>query len=445
MKYIWFLTYNLVFLPPFWAATRAISLFNRKVRDAYRERKNLLLNLEIKLHSFKHGRRNLLIHCSSLGEFEQAKPIIEQLDKTLGYNFVISFFSPSGYNHSKLDSGLRSEIVKTYLPLDSYRRIKKFIEVIKPDAAVFIKYDLWFNFLFALTRKNIFRLLANATYDERSFKWRFFLSRWYRKIIYSFFDFIATTEKDDLNNFKKLLPADVTVEMFGDTKFERVNKAKELAKTKTPINGDILTNKNVFVVGSSWDRDDEMLFPVLEKISSSSNGADGSLLTIMAPHEPTLENIEHIEEEIADYSHIKSIRYSNLNNYNKENVIIVDCVGILSTLYKYADVAYVGGGLQSGLHNVLEPAAYGIPVLFGDEKISEDAELLIKSGGGIPVNNRKVLYRNLVSLLQEKRTREEIGAKSFSVFERKNDTSRKLADFINRQFGIKSRGVRFVR
>jgi len=348
----------------------------------------------------------MLIHCSSLGEFEQAKPIIEELDRTLAYNFVVSFFSPSGYNHSVLDAGLQSEIVKTYLPLDIYGRITKFIDIINPDTAVFIKYDLWFNLLFALNKKKIFKLLANATYDERSLKWRFFLSKLYRKTIYGFFNFIATTEKEDLDSFRKLLPGEVKIEMFGDTKFERVNKAKELAKTKTPINGDIVTNKNVLVVGSSWDEDDEILFPVIEKISSSGNGISAPLITIIAPHEPTSENIEHIEEEIKEnYPHIKSIRYSNLNKYNKENVIIIDCIGLLSTLYKYADVAYVGGGLQTGLHNVLEPAAYGIPVIFGNEKISEDAELLIKTGGGIPVNNHKVLYRNLVGLLQEKNTK----------------------------------------
>jgi len=438
MKYIWFLTYNVLFLPAFWVATRVIPLFNHKVKTAYRERKNLLLNLEVKLHSFKPGRKNMLIHCSSLGEFEQAKPIIEELDRTRSYNFVISFFSPSGYNHSVLDTGLQSEIVKTYLPLDLYGRINKFIDIINPDAVIFIKYDLWFNLLYALNKKNIFKLLANATYDERSLKWRFFLSRWYRKTIYGFFNFIATTEKDDLNNFRKLLPEYVKIEMFGDTKFERVNKAKELAKAKTPINGDILTNKNVFVVGSSWDEDDEILFPVIDKIISGSNGVSASLITIIAPHEPTSENIEHIEEEILDnYPHIKSIRYSNLNKYNKENVIIIDCVGLLSTLYKYADVAYVGGGLQTGLHNVLEPAAYGIPVIFGDEKISEDAELLIKTGGGIPVNNHKILYKNLVGLLKKKSIRAEIGAKSFSVFEKKNETSRKLASFLNKHFNIK--------
>jgi 3-deoxy-D-manno-octulosonic-acid transferase len=435
MKYIWFITYNLLFLPLFWVTTRVISIFNKKVRAAYKERKNLLLNLEVDLHRFKSDRKTILIHCSSLGEFEQAKPIIEELDKSKKYNFVVSFFSPSGYNHSKLDSGLQSEIIKTYVPFDWMHRTSRFIDLIKPDTAVFIKYDLWFNLLYVLKKKNIFRLVANASYDEKSIKWRFFLSRSYKKTLYNFFNVIAAADNDDRMNFRKILSSDVEIESFGDTKYERVNKAREIAKAKTPINGDILTDKNVFVVGSSWQEDDEILFPVLEKIYSGSNGSAGSLITIIAPHEPTEENIRQIEEEISEkFPHLKLIKYSNLDGYDRENVILIDCVGILSTLYKYADVAYVGGGLQTGLHNVLEPAAYGIPVLFGDEKVSEDAELLAKTGGGIPVHNHKVLYKRLVQLFQGKEFRTKIGAKSITVFEKKNDTSKKLASLINNYF-----------
>jgi 3-deoxy-D-manno-octulosonic-acid transferase len=435
MKYIWYITYNVLFLPLFWVSTRILSIFNRKVKTGYRERKNLLLKLEVKLRSFKPDRKNILIHCSSLGEFEQAKPIIEELDKTSRYNFVVSFFSPSGYNHSKLDAGLQSEIVKTYLPFDWVHRISRFIDLIKPDAVVFIKYDLWFNFLNQLKKKYIYRIVANASYNEKSLKWKFFLSRSYKKTLYNFFNLVSTTDTEDLEYFKKVLSSDVKVESLGDTKYERVNKAKELARSKTPINGDILTNKSVFVIGSSWQEDDEILFPVLDRIYSNGVNVAHPLITIIAPHEPTVENIEQIEEDIREhYPHLKIIRYSQIDKYRKENVILIDCVGLLSTLYKYADFAYVGGGLQTGLHNVLEPAAYGIPVMFGDEKLNDDAEILIKTGGGIPVHNYKILYKNLVHLLSEEETRKNLGAKSSAVFIKENHTSRKLANLINLHF-----------
>lgn len=435
MKYIWLIVYNLLFLPVFWTVTRILSVFNRKIRTGYRERKNLFLSLEVNLRSFNSDKKNILIHCSSLGEFEQAKPIIEQLDKTGNYNFVVSFFSPSGYKHSKLDTNLHSEIIKTYLPFDWIGRTSKFIDLIKPDAAVFIKYDLWYNFLYELRKKNIFTILANASYNPRSLKWKLFPSRSYKKTLYNFFNVVAATDTEDVSFFRKVLSGDVKIKSFGDTKYERVNKAKEIAKTKTPIKGDILTNKNVFVVGSSWREDDEILLPVLEKICSNGNGFNKPLITIIAPHEPTEDNIESIEKDIREnYPHLRIIKYSKLDKYNKENIILIDCVGILSTLYKYADVAYVGGGLQTGLHNVLEPAAYGIPVLFGDEKLSEDAELLTSTGGGIPIHNYRVLYKNLLYLFQQKDARLEIGTKSFSVFEKKNDTSLKLAALINKHF-----------
>jgi 3-deoxy-D-manno-octulosonic-acid transferase len=133
------------------------------------------------------------------------------------------------------------------------------------------------------------------------------------------------------------------------------------------------------------------------------------------------------------YPNIKSIRYSELNLYDGENVIIIDNIGMLMGLYKYADVAFVGGGYQTGMHNVLEPAGYGIPVLFGNEKLSEDAEHLMKIGGGIAVEDSKELYKNLISLLRKKEVRSEVGNKSLSVFDSKNEASKKIAETVNKK------------
>ena len=157
-------------------------------------------------------------------------------------------------------------------------------------------------------------------------------------------------------------------------------------------------------------------------------------MTILAPHEPTEDTLEEIEYEIqTKYPHLKLIRYSGLNKYKDENIILIDCIGILMTLYKYADLAYVGGGFQTGMHNVLEPAGYGIPVLFGDQKLSEDAENLINRGGGIAIDDQKSLYKNLLLLLKDSEERRKIGLKSFSVFDSKNDASGKIAEIVNRK------------
>ncbi|KXK46406.1 MAG: 3-Deoxy-D-manno-octulosonic-acid transferase [Chlorobi bacterium OLB5] len=384
MKYFWTIVYNFLFLPVFWLGARLLSIFNNKLKAGFKARKDLFKYLNTKIHTLDAGKKNILIHCASLGEFEQAKPIIDELDKSEKYNFVITFFSPSGFNHSKIDTPLRSKIIKTYLPFDTPPAMKKFIDIINPSAVIFIKYDLWMNFLKELNVRNIYSIVINSAFDTRRFKWRFPVSLSYKKFIYQFVDAIGVTDEEDRLHFRRLMKGtNSEILVFGDTKYERISKAKEISQDKALINGNILTDKNVFVVGSSWDKDDDVIFPVIDKISSNGLSEELSLVTILAPHEPTEDTLEQIEYDIHEkFQHIKSIRYSELNKYHGENLIIIDCIGILMGLYKYADVAFVGGGYQTGMHNVLEPAGYGIPVLFGDEKLSEDAEHLIKNGGG---------------------------------------------------------------
>lgn len=434
MKNIWLITYNLLFLPVFWLIAKILSLFNQKIKSGFRGRRELFRHLEVKIHTLDSSRKNILIHCSSLGEFEQAKPIIDELDKTNSYNFIVSFFSPSGFNHSKLDSALNSRIIKTYIPFDTRKNSQRFIDIINPSAVLFIKYDLWFNLLDILRKRNIFTSLANAVYDDKNFKWKFFLTRSYKKTVCSLLSYIAATDEQDKVNFKLLLNGSGNIETAGDTKYERISKAKQVAEARTLINGNVLSNKDVFVIGSSWDKDEEILFPVIDKINSNGHVKVHPLMTIIAPHEPTEDTLEEIEYEIqTKYPHLKIIRYSNLNKYKDENIILIDCIGILMSLYKYADLAYVGGGFQTGMHNVLEPAGYGIPVLFGDQKLSEDAENLINKGGGIAVDDQKSLYKNLLYLLKDDEARVNIGIKSFSVFDTKNDASKLIAKILNQK------------
>jgi len=177
---------------------------------------------------------------------------------------------------------------------------------------------------------------------------------------------------------------------------------------------------------------------VIDKINSNGHIEEHPLMTIIAPHEPTEDTLEEIEYEFQTrFKNLKPIRYSNIKRYKDENVILIDCIGILMTLYKYADLAYVGGGFQTGMHNVLEPAGYGIPVLFGDQKLSEDAENLIRKGGGIAVDNQEELYKYIVTLLNNTNERKVIGKKSFSVFDEKNDASKKIAEIVkNKTAGI---------
>src|SRR4030095_728260 len=333
-----------------------------------------------------------------------------------------------------LDSALNSNIIKTYLPYDTHGNVREFLNIVNPSAAIFIKYDLWLNLINNLNTRNIFTVVVNSAFDIRRFKWRFPVTLSFKKNVYKMVSFIGVTDEDDKKRFEELMGPGSEIVVFGDTKYERISKAKEVSSDKTLVNGNVLTHKNVFVVGSSWDKDEDVIFPVLDKISSNGLSDELPLVTILAPHEPTEDTLEHIEYDLhVKYPALNSIRYSELYRYTNENIIIIDCIGILMGLYKYADVAYVGGGFQTGMHNVLEPAGYGIPVLFGGQKLSEDAEHLIKNGGGIAIEDSKELYKNLLNLLRKKEFRSKIGSRSFSVFDGKNEASKKIAEILNKK------------
>lgn len=437
MEQFWSIIYNIIFLPLFFVTAKILSAFNQKIKQSFKARKGLFKYLESKLTALDKDKANILIHCASLGEFEQAKPIIDQLDSSGMYNFVVSFFSPSGFNHSKLDSALSSKIVKTYLPFDSPPNVKKFIDIVKPAAVIFIKYDLWFNLLYFLRIRKIFTVVVNKSFDSRKVKWKFPLIRSYKKTVLNIVDFIAVTDDDDKREFEKILGRRESIEVFGDTKYERIAKAKEIQTKNNLLSSEIVSNKNIFVVGSSWNSDEQVILPVVEKISSNGISDEVSLITIIAPHEPTEEILENIEYEIrTNYPMLKSIRYSEIEKYKNENVILIDCIGILMGLYKYAKVAYVGGGFQNGMHNVLEPAGYGIPVLFGNDKISEEGRHLMQNGGGIAIYDSKDLYKNLVTLLKKPDERIAVGKKSLSVFDSKNEASKKISELINRKINV---------
>jgi len=434
MEEFWSIIYNIVFLPLFYITAKLLSAFNKKIKQSMKARNGLFKLLQSKLTSLDPSKKNILIHCASLGEFEQAKPIIDQLDASGKYNFIVSFFSPSGFNHSKLDSGLKSKIIKTYLPLDSPPNVKKFIDMVNPSVVLFIKYDLWFNFLRYLRSKNIFSIVVNKTYEGKRFKWKFPVTRSYKKCVLNIVDLIAVTDDDYKRELERVLNRHEGIEVFGDTKYERIAKAKEVQCETVLLNRSLVDNKSVFVVGSSWDKDEEIVLPVVEKISSNGISEEINLITIIAPHEPTEEVLDDIEYEIrTNYPHLISIRYSEISKYKGENIILVDCVGILMGLYKYARIAYVGGAFRNGMHNVLEPAGYGIPVLFGSEKISEEGRHLLQNGGGIAVSDSKELYKSLVTLLKKPYERNEMGKKSLSVFDNKNEASKRISDLINRK------------
>jgi 3-deoxy-D-manno-octulosonic-acid transferase len=408
MERIWFTLYNLLFIPLFWTLLQMTALVNSKIRRGIKGRKNLLEQIEYDLRKLNSSKR-IWFHSSSMGEFEQAKPIIAALRKKYrDINIIVTFFSPSGYDHSK--NYLLADII-TYIPFDTRSNARRFLDLIRPTAAVFVRYDVWPNHVRELNSRGIPLLIANATMRRTSA--RFYpLLRNFHHILYDKFTSILTVSARDAEAFARFGLTRPDIQAIGETRYDQVWQRSNDAKKKHLVPPAILKSKNVLIAGSTWPEDEEVLIPTIKKIFQY----DSNILVILVPHEPTLDVIEDIEFKLGGRS--RSIRFSSLNDYNGERIIIVDSVGVLMALYQYADVAYVGGSFRQGIHNVLEPAVYGIPVVYGPRHTnSQEAIELSKRGGGFVINDQQECYRTLRTLLDDKKASAAAGSRALNLVE----------------------------
>ena len=387
-------------LPFLYSALRIGGLFNKKIRTGIVGRKRVYEELILSATAINKKKKLIWFHSSSLGEFEQAKPIIERLKQEKDVNVLITFFSPSGYDNSKKYP--YADLI-SYIPFDTKSNTEKFIAITNPTLAVIMRYDVWPNMISSLKAKDIPIYLVDATLRSNSPR-QYPLIKSFHKILFGNLTRILTVSESDAIEFKSFGFDDKKVSAVGDTRFDRVYQRSLLAKEKRLISYNVLKGKKVLVAGSTWEQDEEVIFPAFLKLAA----VDESVLMIVAPHEPTLLHLEKIENEFA--GKLKTIRFSHLNNYSDERIIIVDSIGILLTLYTYADVAYVGGSFKQNIHNVLEAAVYGTPVLFGPKiENSQEAIKLVEVGGGIIVNNKRQAYKNLRKLFSDDSYRISVG------------------------------------
>jgi len=402
---IWFFFYNVFILPPLYFTLLIGSFFNSKIRIGLKGRKRIFENLIIDAASLNKTKKLVWFHSSSLGEFEQAKPIIEELKKKFDINILVTFFSPSGYENSKKYP--YADLI-SYIPFDTPINARRFISIIKPDLAVIMRYDIWPNHIYEMKRVGIPMLLVDATMKKRSSR-KMPLIKSFHEALFKKLTKILAVSQADAEGFKEFGCTDEQLKIVGDTRFDRVYQKSLKAIEKRLIKGEILKDKKIFVAGSTWNTDEEIICPAFLKLQKYL----GNIIMIIAPHEPTILNIENIENEVGKY--VETIRFSHLNNYKNEKVIIVDSIGILSTLYFYADVAFVGGGFKSNVHNVLEAAVYGVPVLFGPKiENSREPKELQEKGSGILIRNKKEAYKELRTLFgndELRKSKKEISLK----------------------------------
>ena len=362
------------------------SRWNSKIRKMWRGERE---TFDILRQKTDPNAKYLWFHAASLGEFEQGRPIMERLRKSHPeYKILLTFFSPSGYEVRKNYEG--ADIV-CYLPLDTPLNVRRFFRIIHPEMAFFIKYEFWSNFLHILKHRNIPTYSVSSIFreDQVFFKW---YGRSYANVLKCFTRFFVQNEES-----KRLLESIgiKDVDVVGDTRFDRVLQIKEAAK-HLPIceafrNGvagsDSVASSEkashpdykVFVAGSSWPPDEEIF------IRFFNEHKDWRLL--IAPHVIAEEHLKLILSLLKDK---KVVRYTQTTPEEaaKADVLIIDCFGLLSSMYNYGDVAYVGGGFGVGIHNTLEAAVWNMPVIFGpNNKKFQEAQGLLKSGGGFEIND----------------------------------------------------------
>jgi 3-deoxy-D-manno-octulosonic-acid transferase len=391
-----------------------MALFDAKAKDFLSGRRQTFKKLEVFRNSIPNA--NLIwVHCASLGEFEQGRPVIEGIkSRWPEKKILLTFFSPSGYTIRK-DYEYADFV--SYMPLDTKSNANRFIQLVRPDLAIFVKYEFWYNHLSVLKENQIPHILVSAIFRPRQvfFKWYGGL---FRKIL-SNFQHLFVQDKASLELMQGLKMQHSS--LVGDTRVDRVAQIAKTAKP-FPLIKSFVSNNKVFVAGSSWPPGEDILCPFF------NDNLPKDWKVIIAPHEITPGQLKGLESRLS----LKSIRYSQLtqNQETDARVLIIDNIGMLASLYKYGTLTYIGGGFGSGIHNILEPATFGLPIIFGPkyEKFKE-AVALKNKGGAFPIENEKELSEVFEFLLIEENYKKAASA-SKAFIENNTGATESILNFL---------------
>ncbi len=355
-------------------------------------------------------------HAASLGEFEQGRPMIEIIRKRYPeYKILLTFFSPSGYEVRKNYDG--ADVI-CYLPFDTPYKVRKFLNLANPAIAVFIKYEFWLNYLTELKRRGIKTYLISAIFrpNQLFFKW---YGKWYRKAL-ECFEILFVQDEDS----KKLLTGYGinNVEVCGDTRFDRVLEIQQNARLLPEVETFVRGDSPILIIGSSWPEDEEIIIPYFN--------THPEMKLIIAPHEIHREHLLYIQSLL----NRPSIRLSESceESLLTNDCLIIDSFGLLSSIYRYGDIAYIGGGFGGGIHNTLEAAVYGIPVIFGPKYHKfKEAKNLIACGGGFSVDNANAFTNRMDHFISDPVSRRKAGTAAGDFVHQNTGATEKILSFFN--------------
>lgn len=375
--------YNLL-IQLYAAVLRLAALFHPKASLWVEGRRNWREHLRQSVTAWERSPKVFWIHAASLGEFEQGRPVIEAFKSEYpDWKIVLTFFSPSGYEIRK--NYPHADLI-CYLPVDTTSNARDFLDILQPDIAVFVKYEFWANFLRALKKRGTPTMLISATFrpGQPFFAW---YGEFWRSMLPSF-QHIFVQDEASAQLLRSIQMELVTV--AGDTRVDRVMAIARQVPENTVVAPFVAEAKQVLVIGSSWLQDEEVLYPALNR--------SGITKILIAPHEPSASNVERICRQVSSEGVTK---YSQGPDA-KARWMVIDNIGLLNTLYRYGRIAYIGGGFGRGIHNTLEPAAFGLPVIFGPKYHKfEEARQFVARGGAFSVQNGEELAAVLKQLEDE--------------------------------------------
>ena len=371
------------------------SFFNEKVHKMWRGEREAIRILREKVDP---NAKYVWFHAASLGEFEQGRPLMEQLRREHPeYKILLTFFSPSGYEVRKNYEG--ADII-TYLPLDTITNARRFLRTIRPVMAFFIKYEFWYNYLHILKHRQVpvFSVSSIFRPDQVFFKW---YGRQYSPVLKCFTHFFVQNEVS-----KELLAkiGITAVSVVGDTRFDRVLQIKEAAKQLPVVEAFTNGAPNVFVAGSSWPPDEEIFIKYFN--------AHKDWKLIIAPHVIGEDHLKQLERLLEGRRVVRYTEAEKTNALGDAEVLIINCFGLLSSIYHYGDVAYVGGGFGVGIHNLLEAAVWDVPVFFGPNNQKFQEAQGLKKSGGFEINNYEEFAAQMDRFAADKAYLKEQGQKA---------------------------------
>ena len=403
--------YNLV-IHGYLLGVMLASLFDKKVATMWKGERQAIDMLRSKIEP---DARYIWFHAASLGEFEQGRPLMERIRRDYPeYKILLTFFSPSGYEVRKNYEG--ADII-CYLPLDTNRNALAFLSTVKPVMAFFIKYEFWYNYLHILKERNIPTYSVSSIFRKEQvfFKW---YGKHYSKVLKCFTRFFVQNERSRQLLSMRGIDA---VDVVGDTRFDRVLQIKAASK-RLPVVEAFKNGAKVFVAGSSWQPDEEIF------IRFFNDHPDWKL--VIAPHVISEDHLRQIMSRLKR----KVVRYTMTDAVEAADadVLIIDCFGLLSSIYRYGEVAYVGGGFGVGIHNVLEAAVWEVPVFFGpNNKRFREAQGLKRLGGGFEITSYEEFEQAMSAFISQPDTISRAGKAAGEYVQSLSGATDKIMDAIN--------------